>query len=164
MAKTFGGSGYDIACAQFSKPLIYKLGSTGPLSTPVKLQWDFTDQLYFVYLNKKQNSRSGITDYRSKNRITAEHIERLNSITAALITTRSLEVFEALLQEHNTIISYLIEEDPLNQTVFSDFKGTIKNLGAWGGDFILVTSKTDPRSYFNSRGLSVVIPFSSMVK
>lgn len=164
LAETFGGSGYDIACAQLSKPLIYKLSSTGPLSTPVKLHWDFTNQLYFVYLNQKQNSRSGISDYRSRNRITEEHIEQLNSITAALITTRSFEVFEALVQEHNTIISYLIGQDSLQQTVFSDFNGTIKNLGAWGGDFILVTSKTNPTSYFNSKGLSVVIPFSTMVK
>ena len=32
--------------------------------------------------------------------------------------------------------------------LFNDFKGAIKSLGAWGGDFILATAKQDPTAYF----------------
>lgn len=161
---TFGGSGYDIACAQLNQPLVYELSSTGPLAIAIDLQWDFKDHLYFVYLNQKQNSRLGIANYRSRNRITPKDVERLNSITAALISANKMKDFEALIHEHNTIIGHLIGQEPLGQTVFSDFKGSIKNLGAWGGDFILVSSKTNPSTYFRSKGFGVVLPFSAMVK
>lgn len=161
---TFGGSGYDIACAQLNQPLVYELSSTGPLAIAIDLQWDFKDHLYFVYLNQKQNSRLGIANYRSRNRITPKDVERLNSITAALISANKMKDFEALIREHNTIIGHLIGQEPLGQTVFSDFKGSIKNLGAWGGDFILVSSKTNPSTYFRSKGFGVVLPFSAMVK
>jgi hypothetical protein len=36
-------------------------------------------------------------------------------------------------------------------------------LGAWGGDFILATSKENPTDYFKSKGFETVIPFDQMV-
>ena len=57
---TFGGSGYDIACAQRNKPITYQLNVGTPLVKEVNFFPAFKDHLYFVYLNKKQNSREGI--------------------------------------------------------------------------------------------------------
>ena len=39
----------------------------------------------------------------------------------------------------------------------------LKSLGAWGGDFILAASETDPTPYFKSKGFDTVIPYDDMI-
>jgi hypothetical protein len=42
-------------------------------------------------------------------------------------------------------MSIILETTTVKETLFSDFKGEIK--GAWGGDFVMVISESDP-TYF----------------
>jgi hypothetical protein len=51
----------------------------------------------------------------------------------------------------------------IKSRLFNDFKGAIKSLGAWGGDFVLVTSETDPTHYFKSKGFDTIIRYEDMV-
>jgi hypothetical protein len=74
----------------------------------------------------------------------------------------ALVEFEKLINQHETIVSTLIDQKPIKTLLFKDFEGDIKSLGAWGGDFVLVTSKNDPTDYFNAKGFEVVIPYSEM--
>ena len=60
MQNTFDGSGYDIACAQHKSPILYTRKDMNPIVEEVNFNPKFKEQLYFVYLNKKQNSREGI--------------------------------------------------------------------------------------------------------
>jgi hypothetical protein len=46
---------------------------------------------------------------------------------------------------------------------FSDFKGEIKSLGAWGGDFVMVISESDPTAYFSEKGFTTVISYDEMI-
>jgi len=161
--KTFGGSGYDIACAQHPQPIVYQKKNGTPSFELTTINWPFKEHLYFVYLNKKQNSRVGITNYRSKMKLQAHHIDELNQITKALINTDSIENFHRLIKNHNHIIKHLIEMTPASEHFFKDFIGSIKNLGAWGGDFILACSEEDPRPYFMNKGYETIVPFKEMI-
>ncbi len=164
LEKTFRGSGYDIACAQNNTPLTYQLRyARKPLVETIEFDPKFKSQLYFVYLNQKQNSRDGISSYRKKAKIDTEIIESINAITDAIIACESLIEFEELINSHEAIISKLIDQKPIKTTFFKDFKGSIKSLGAWGGDFVLATSEDDPTDYFASKGFETVIPYSDMV-
>ena len=80
-----------------------------------------------------------------------------------MIVCKSLSEFESLVEKHEDIISKLIQQDPIKNQFFSDFNGTIKSLGAWGGDFVLVTSKNNPKAYFNAKGYDTVIPYEDMI-
>jgi hypothetical protein len=51
----------------------------------------------------------------------------------------------------------------VQEALFSDFKGVVKSLGAWGGDFVLVISKENPKEYFNSKGYEVLISYQDMI-
>ena len=51
LEQTFGGSGYDIACAQYNAPIHYRLEKGLPSVKKVSLQLPFTEKLYFVFLN-----------------------------------------------------------------------------------------------------------------
>lgn len=163
LEKTFGGSGYDIACAQNNFSLTYQLKQGVPKVTEVDFNPDFKNQLYFVYLNKKQNSRDGIASYKlNKGNINAA-ISEINDITSKIIEVSTLSNFESLITQHETIISKIIKIKPIKDLLFNDFKGSIKSLGAWGGDFIIVTSEENPAAYFKTKGYTIIIPYLDMI-
>ncbi|WP_179333492.1 GYDIA family GHMP kinase [Winogradskyella costae] len=164
LKKTFGGSGYDIACAQNDTSITFQLqADQNPLVTSVNFQPLFKDHLYFVYLNQKQNSREGILAYKSLGKIDSKITSKIDAITEEMITCTSLSEFENLIEAHEKIVSNLIEQDPIKTRLFSDFKGAVKSLGAWGGDFVLVASNTNPTAYFNAKGFDTVIRYVDMV-
>ena len=159
---SFGGSGYDIAAAQNDSPIFY-INSETPKVRTVFLNWDFKDNLYFIYLNKKQDSKQGITHYRSKE-ISKKSIERISDITTKMLMCYTLKDFENLIDAHETIVSEIIEIPTLKHSLFSDFKGSVKSLGAWGGDFILATGTDKDMDYFRRKGYETIISFNKMVK
>ena len=67
------------------------------------------------------------------------------------------------LAQHETQMSQILELPQVHQELFPDFKGTIKSLGAWGGDFILVLSKDNPTSYFSSKGYKTILSYADMI-
>ncbi|NMH88419.1 GHMP kinase [Flavivirga sp. Y03] len=160
---TFGGSGYDIACAQHNTPITYQLENSQPLVKPIDFNPSFKGHLYFVYLNKKQNSRDGIKHYNANKGNLHSYIKDINTISSQIIASNSLEDFESLITQHEDIISKLTKQRTIKTLLFNDFKGSIKSLGAWGGDFILVASKENPMPYFNQKGYKTVIRYTDMV-
>lgn len=161
---TFGGSGYDIACANSEKSLTYQLkNETEREIKTVDFYPSFKEQLYFVHLNQKQNSRDGIAQYRKNTSDKNTAIQRINAITIKMMGCKALHEFQDLMVAHEQLISELLKITPVKTRLFNDFDGAIKSLGAWGGDFILVASKTDPSSYFEAKGYFTVLPYSKMV-
>ena len=161
--KTFGGSAYDIACAQNEYPITYQLKNKKPLVEVFDFNPSFKDQLYFVYLNKKQNSRDGIATYKKNTKNTHTEVDEISQLTQQIRSCESLPDFEKLLAEHETIISKLIQQQPIQEQLFSDYFGQTKSLGAWGGDFILATGNDDTPNYFKQKGFGTVIAYSGMV-
>ena len=159
---TFGGSGYDIACAQNNTPINYQLINKKPNTSIIQFNPSFKNHLYFVYLNKKQNTRDGIAQYRL-NKPHELVLNAISKISIKIMNSKSLIEFEELLTLHEAYISEIIKQKPIKQELFNDFKGSIKSLGAWGGDFVLATSTENPTAYFKNKGFDVVIPYDDMV-
>ena len=163
LSKTFGGSGYDIACALSDSPLTYQLkNSNERVVTSVSFDPSFKNQLYFIHLNKKQNSREGITRYKSKGSVDRDALQQISAISEEMIACESLPKFQQLMKRHEDIISALIDLPPVNEKLFPDFSGQLKSLGAWGGDFIMAASEEDVSSYFKSKGYPTVISYEQM--
>ncbi len=172
---TFGGSGYDIACAQHNTPITYqRLNIKNEILThvhnnkkivinPVDFNPIFKEHLYFVHLNKKQNSRDGIKHYNANKKNLDTVISDINSISLKMLTCNSLSGFQNLINLHETIIAKVTKQTPIKQLMFNDFKGSIKSLGAWGGDFVLVVSNENPQRYFKTKGFEVIIPYIEIV-
>lgn len=163
LKKSFGGSGYDIACAQNSTPILYQLIHDKPVVETVNFNPDFKDKIYFVYQNKKQNSKSAIAAYYGKNGVIDKSISKINTITHAVIVASEPKEFAIALQSHEIEMSNILELTTVKEAFFSDFDGVIKSLGAWGGDFVLTISKENPTHYFRSKGYPIVIPYSEMI-
>lgn len=162
LRKSFGGSGYDIAVAQNNSPILYKIQNSVPFVENVNIHWDFTDQLFFVHLNKKQNSKEGIVQYR-KVSISIIELSKISAITHSLLACETLAAFEKLIDKHELLISEIIQTPTIKTQLFSDYQRSIKSLGAWGGDFILVTATHKDLDYFKNRGYNTIIPFAEMI-
>jgi mevalonate kinase len=161
---SFGGSGYDIACAQNNAAITYQLKNSNPMVEKVSFNPSFTDSIYFLYLNKKQNSKSAIATYRNKKLDLDKKLEEVTSITDYLLKSPlTLKQFKMKLIEHEKLLSTILEVPTIQQTYFQDFDGVVKSLGAWGGDFVMVVSSQNPKRYFASKGFEVLLSFEEMI-
>ncbi len=161
--KTLGGSGYDIACASNDFPITYQLTDTLPIVKRVRFDPNFKETLFFIYLNKKQNSRDGIKDYRKSVKDKNKLVSKISSLTDRFIKCQELENFKVLMQQHEEIIGETLDIKPIKQRLFSDFPGAIKSLGAWGGDFILAAHDGETKEYFKDKGYNTVLTYAEMV-
>ena len=162
--QSFGGSGYDIACAQNNTPITYSIVNGKPKITQVVFEPEFAKNLYFVYLNQKRNSKSAIAEYHSNktNQLT-DYIATIDTLTQDIIAANNIDVFTQLLHQHETLLSALLKTETVKNALFPEFDGAVKSLGAWGGDFVLVVSKENPKSYFVAKGYETVIPYQEMI-
>ena len=160
--KIFKGSGYDIACAESISPILYKLDKDQKIINEVSFKPSFNEHIYFVYLNKKQNSISEIEKY-NKNKASNSIINEISDITSEILVCNSIDRFNKLIEAHELIISKLISKQTVKDLLFKDFDGYIKSLGAWGGDMIMVTSEIDPSKYFIEKGYSTIFKFKELL-
>lgn len=159
----FGGSGYDIACAQHNSPITYQLKDGEPNVEEINFAPNFKNSLFFVHLNQKQSSKEAIANYREQQFDKSELVKSISSITQKMIDASTLSGFEVLMEEHEALLSEVLHLKPIKQQLFPDYFGMIKSLGAWGGDFVLATGDDKTISYFKSKGYNTVIPYSKMV-
>ena len=163
LKNSFGGSGYDIACAQNDSPIFYQIIDGKPEVEIVNFNPAFSNNLYFVYLNQKQSSKSAIASYYKKQNNLSAIFPEINKITIEIAEVTSLEKFQELLQKHENIMSEVLELPTVKENLFSDFDGSIKSLGAWGGDFVLVVSNENPTSYFENKGFETFVYYKDMI-
>ncbi|MFT7395837.1 MAG: mevalonate kinase [Flavobacterium sp.] len=161
---SFGGSGYDIACAQNNNPILYHLKHGRPIVERVTFNPSFKENIYFVYLNKKQSSKIAIANYQNnKTKNINKSIDAINVITLEILQANTVDSFAQAIEKHESNISTILETTTVKKALFSDFNGQIKSLGAWGGDFILVLSEENPTSYFASKGFETIIKYNEMI-
>jgi uncharacterized pyridoxamine 5'-phosphate oxidase family protein len=164
LRKSFGGSGYDIACASNNFPITYQLDENEkPIVEVVDFYPKYKENIYFVYLNKKQNSRHAIQNYMNKQQFLTKKTATISEITNRMLLSPNLETTKDLLVHHEIILSDILELETVKERLFSDFKGTIKSLGAWGGDFVMVLSKENPTHYFHLKGYETILTYDEMI-
>ena len=164
LKNSFGGSGYDIACAQNDTPIIYHLENNSPIVEPISFKPEFTKNIYFVYLNKKQSSKAAINSYyNNKNNHLSSNILENNKITQAIINAKTVKEFAHALEKHEVHLSKILELETIKEIAFPDFKGIIKSLGAWGGDFVMAVSKENPTAYFAAKGYQTILSYEEMI-
>ena len=164
LKNSFGGSGYDIACAQNNSPILYHLENGKPIVERVTFDPVFCDNLYFVYLDKKQNSKSAIASYyeNTKNDL-AKTIDKNDKITLEVLNAKNLQEFALAMENHEAEMSTVLKMGTVKESLFPDFEGTVKSLGAWGGDFVLAIASENPTDYFKRKGFRTIIPYKDMV-
>ena len=166
---SFQGSGYDIACAQNNSPIFYQLKNKKTIVDQVEFYPNFKENLFFVHLNKKQDSKKGIAKYKEQKMLRQaqqgkfSEIETISAISVEIANAKTLLDFEKLLVEHEQIISSIIKLKTVKESLFSEYFGEVKSLGAWGGDFILATGNENTPNYFKQKGFETILSYTEMV-
>ena len=165
-AKVSNGSGYDIACANYCLPILFRKNESHPMIYPMKFEPDFSNQLYFVYLGHKQNSEDCVKKFLNGNPITRTQVESISLLSKKILQCREALEFDALISEHERFIGQVLKCETIKAQRFPDFNGAIKSLGAWGGDFVLVRSdesKAEVHSYFYAKGLTTIFSWDDII-
>ncbi len=159
----FGGSGFDIACATANTPILYNYHYADPIVKQVEFDPAIKDQLFFIYLNQKQNSRDSIARF-DRDKLTQEFKDELDQMPDRFIQSAdSVEKFSETMERHEQIISSLVGLEPVKNRLFQDYPYAMKSLGGWGGDFILVVGGEGERVRFRESGYSHIYSWDDLV-
>ena len=160
------GSAFDVACAFADKPITYTKSDDEISYSELELSFPFDKCLFLVHRGKKQNTEAAINYYKKATKQSDSFVQSISEISDSIISCKDKSEFEKLLQEHESLISSVIGIPPVQKEKFGDFNGTIKSLGAWGGDFMLVVAnepEVKVKEYFAGKGLKTVLPYSDLV-
>ncbi len=159
--KANAGSGYDVACAGAESPILYQLDGDDIHIEPLdQFRPKYADNLYFVHLNQKQSTATGVAYYTKKVKGKKTLARTLTQLTEELIEAKTLTSFDKIITEHESVLSKALGIDTVKSLQFSDYWGSMKSLGAWGGDFVLATSDretAETKQYFAERGYDTVL-------
>ncbi|HWB64513.1 MAG TPA: GYDIA family GHMP kinase [Chitinophagales bacterium] len=166
LKSTIGGSGYDVACAAHDQPILYTLHNGKPETLPLNWCPSFSHNIYFAYLGKKQLSSEAIKYYREKLNDKTHAVNELSYITQSVLKCNTLPGFEQLISAHENIIASHLKLLKIQDTVFADYWGVAKSLGAWGGDFVMLTNTDDKdklHQYLAEKQIDTVFSWEELI-
>jgi len=134
------GSGYDVACAGSEHPVIYEIIGDMPVIENVEYDPPFIDQLWLIYLGKKQRSDQSIATFFNQYKPEGKDIQQFSRLTFDFLNARSLAELGEVVTEHEQLLSGILDTPTVKESHFPTFPGFVKSLGAWGGDFVLAGS------------------------
>lgn len=159
---SLGGSGYDIAVALENSPILYQLKEEKREIEKVTFQPNFKEDLIFIHLNQKQDSREGIQLFRSKD-CSSSLIDQFSEITKSVLNAQSIEEFSDLMQNHEQLLSDFLGLPMVKNKFFSDCPTFVKSLGAWGGDFVMSRKFDNYENYFAQKGFNTIFSWQEMI-
>lgn len=164
LENSFGGSGYDVASAQLSHPLTYSISQQGRSVLSAPFDPPFKDQIFFVHLNRKQDTRNAVAHFRQQPAAALKNaVDKLDALTHQIIQCKNLQEFELLLNIHETLLSGILNLPKVKHQYFSDFPGAVKSLGGWGGDFFLATGDIEEKDYFRKKGYETIFSYGELI-
>ena len=160
------GSGYDVACAVADRAIVYSLQDKEPRYEPVLFQPPFADQLYFVWLGSKQPTALHLREMAGRLNPGKELIRSFSMLTRGMLGSKELDDFRNYMEEHEAKLSELTGLERVSLTRFPGLQGSVKSLGAWGGDFVMIASdqQTDALyNYLDKLGFSCRFRFKELI-
>jgi hypothetical protein len=79
---------------------------------------------------------------------------------------QQLDTLQQSMEWHENLISNALQLDKVKDRLFSDFEGSIKSLGAWGGDFVMAVSPlttAEVMAYFEAKGYHTLLTWDELV-
>ncbi|MFP3596004.1 GYDIA family GHMP kinase [Chryseobacterium sp. SIMBA_029] len=158
---SLGGSGYDIAVAKEKVAVLYQ---NKPEIKYEKVDFNppFKNELIFIHLNQKQDSREGINFYKSKNK-SPELVQEFSNLTRNILLCNELENFSQLMMIHEQKIANFLEISTVKEKFFQDCPSFVKSLGAWGGDFVMSAKFGGYKDYFWGKGFTTVFEWVDII-
>jgi mevalonate kinase len=162
--KISNGSGYDIACATRREMLLYRLHEGLPDIRSAIPGKALREHACFAYLGKKQQTAKEVSDFLSGKNYTRNDIERISELSGLICDAQDPGVLIGLIKEHEAILGGILKKKPI-ASQFQGFPGTVKSLGAWGGDFGMFVShlsNIEIKEWLKGMGFSEVFSYEEL--
>ncbi|MDP2888619.1 MAG: GYDIA family GHMP kinase [Bacteroidota bacterium] len=159
----FKGSGFDIACANADGPIFYVRNKP---AQPIALDYPFSEQLFLVYSGKKKKTSSEVSTFLKEKKVSDRLIHEVSALSDEFAGCRDQNNFNRLIRQHEETVGALIGQTPVKEELFNDFDGAVKSLGAWGGDFYLISTAlpfSGVKKYFDNRGLTTIFSWNELI-
>ena len=101
-------------------------------------------------------------EYKKQNILNKSIINNISKISTDLISTSNINEFRRLIDYHENIMSSVLRINSINKK-FSDYEGSIKSLGAWGGDFFFAVGPEDSLDYFKKRNYKIGYKYADFI-
>lgn len=166
LQKSIGGSGYDVACAGSNSAILYSLTDGNNYSLNLNWRPAFADKIYFAHLGKKQSSPDAIKYYKQQLQNKTEAANEISRLTNLLWKATDLNTFEEIVNEHETLVGSQLKMLKVKDSLFDDYWGSVKSLGAWGGDFVMLTnteSREDLNNYMAQKNIDTILSWEEMI-
>ena len=142
------GSGYDIACTGRAGLLYYQLRKGRPEITTAQAGKALREHTYFAYLGSKQDTNKEVDAFLSRQNYSDIDLVEVSRLSSSICEAGSADDLIRYVNEHEFILSTILKREPIASR-FSSFHGTVKSLGAWGGDFAMFVSGMEPEAVIN---------------
>jgi hypothetical protein len=159
----FKGSGFDIACASADGPVFYTQNKP---AEDLELNYPFEDRLFMVYSGQKKKTFNEVKYFLDEVKVSAEMIAEASVLSEEIAECTDQLEFNRLICSHEEMVGKLLGETPVKREYFADFAGEIKSLGAWGGDFYLVSSQLpfqEAKNYFANKGMATMFKWKDLI-
>jgi mevalonate kinase len=158
------GSGYDIACAGSDQLLFYRLNGKNTEIVAASAGSALRKHSFFAYLGKKQDSQTEVKKFLTETSYTQENIQRISELSSLICNAENAADLVNYIKEHEAIMSTILNKPSVADT-FTDFPGTAKSLGAWGGDFAMFVSAENPetiKQLLHKKGFTNIFSYSEI--
>lgn len=159
------GSGADIACTLTDRLIKYRKTDGSPVFEEVTPGLALKHSTWFCYLGNHRGTAQEVESFLIGNDTVPDRvIRRISALAEAICSSPSAPRLEELVREHEAIISGLLGREPVGER-FPGFPGSVKSLGAWGGDFAMFVSNSGPAEvelYLDAAGLKPVFRYNEL--
>jgi len=159
------GSGYDVACALAEGPIIYQLRDQSPQYRHIPFHPPFSRQLWFAWLGRKENTASQLDKISASFKPGFDAIHRFSQYTLAMAEATTLGEFRIIMEEHEDALAQLLGMEKVSLRL-EGIPGSVKSLGAWGGDFVMVASEAMEESvldYLRGKDIHEVYNYNDLI-
>ncbi|MBN2172665.1 MAG: hypothetical protein JW731_00945 [Bacteroidales bacterium] len=161
------GSGYDVVTARQNGPVFFQISKKNFSVKKATFRPVFRDRIYFVYLGRKQDTAKNIDSFLKNKKPYRVETRVISELTRHLALSKTLKDFEFYMKEHEQLIASVLRRKTLKETRFKNLDGEVKSLGAWGGDFAMLTwnrTKEELINYLHEIKIDTLFSFDELIK
>ncbi|GAA5220176.1 GYDIA family GHMP kinase [Membranihabitans marinus] len=158
------GSGFDIASAMADAPILYQKDDESLTFEEIDLSQVVIDHSVVFYRGNKVNSHGAVEKWKMGKKVKSVDIDQMNSLSNAITNCNSVSTYQDAVKEHELLVKKYIDVDCI-QSQFSDYEGTMKSLGAWGGDFGLAVHEDADYTlqYLKTKGIDTAFKLGDIL-
>jgi mevalonate kinase len=160
-----GGSGADIASTSMDQWFLYRKKMPLPKITKIQDDYLFRNLTCFVYSGKKQQTASHLKEVGIIKSSGFIEVNEVNHLAERFVSVNDINELYEIISKHELLISKFVTMEPIGKQ-YPDFKGMVKSLGAWGGDFFMAVSTEGAeyiKEFFIMKGYNNVFTWNELV-